>query len=132
MRQTATVVYVHLVWGTWDRLPLLVGEAKDAVYSCIHTECAEMKTEVLALGGIEDHVHLLVKIPPTVSISSLVKQVKGSSSHLASHARGVDFFKWQGSYDASSVSPAMLNQVMLYIQNQEHHHRNRILDDMLE
>src|SRR3954466_10326674 len=73
-------IYLHLVWGTWDRHPLLVGERVEAVYRAIHHECVRMRAEVIAIGGMEDHVHLLVRVPASLSASDLVKQVKGASS----------------------------------------------------
>ena len=99
MREPYTQLYVHLDWATWDRMPLLTDELHSAVYACIQAECNELKSEILALGGVADHVHLLVRIPASVSISELLKQVKGSSSHLATHRlRPGEFFKWQGAH----------------------------------
>src|SRR5947209_2742512 len=82
LRQPYTQLYIHLVWSTWDRLPLLTPELKATVYVCIQAECHALNTDVIATGGIEDHVHLLVRIPTTISIADLVKQIKGASSHL--------------------------------------------------
>ncbi|MEO7716763.1 MAG: IS200/IS605 family transposase [Capsulimonas sp.] len=133
MRDTATYVYVHLVWATWDRLPLLVGERKTEVYTAIQRECAVLRADVLALGGVVDHVHLLIDLPPTVSISNLVKQVKGASSHLASaRGNGATPFKWQGAYGAFTLARQDVPYVRDYIQNQELHHRNHSIDPDLE
>ena len=91
MQRTANLVYVHFVWGTWDRLPLLVGEAKKAIYSCIHSECITFKTEILALGGVEDHIHLLALLPPTVgyAISNQTIKRKFISSGEPNSKRGI-------------------------------------------
>jgi putative transposase len=133
MRDTATYVFVHLVWATWDRLPLLVGERQTEVYTAIQRECAVLRVDVLALGGVADHVHLLVDLPPTVAISHLVKQVKGSSSHLANERgdRGT-LFKWQGDYGAFTLARQDVPYVRDYIRNQELHHRNHSTDPDLE
>jgi REP element-mobilizing transposase RayT len=80
-----------------------------------------MKADVVALGGVEDHVHVLIRVPATLSISSIVKQIKGSSSHLAN--AGEDTFKWQGGYAAFSVSRGLLARARDYVQNQEERHR---------
>lgn len=127
MRQTRVGVFVHLVWATWDRLPLLVGERQRLVYRAIETKCAEMGAEIIALGGVEDHVHLLLRMPPTHSIADLVGQIKGASSHLATHVADAtdtnrDFFKWQGAYGAFSVSAPGLPTVAAYINHQRQHH----------
>ena len=82
MREPFTQLYLHLVWATWDRLPLISSERRDPIYACIQNECSELRCDVLGLGGIEDHAHLLVRFPTTVSVAQLAKQVKGASSHL--------------------------------------------------
>ena len=123
-RAAYTELYVHLVWGTWDRLPLLVPGLREQVYACIAAECRSCGADVLALGGVEDHVHLLVRLPTTISIADLVQCVKGASSHLSTHqlAPG-SFFKWQGGYAAFTVSKSVVPRVRNYIAHQaEHHH----------
>lgn len=80
MRQPFTQLYMHLVWATWDRLPLITVPVERLVYPAIRAGCTGLGVEVLELGGIEDHVHLLARIPTTVSIAELAKQVKGASS----------------------------------------------------
>ena len=90
MREPYTQLYVHILWATWDRLPLLSGEREATIYACIQAECGKLGAEMLAIGGIEDHVHVVARIPATLSVAELVKQIKGSSSHLANHAPGVD------------------------------------------
>jgi REP element-mobilizing transposase RayT len=87
-----------------------------------------LKAEVLALGGIADHIHLLVEIPSTLSLAALVKQIKGSSSHLITQKmQPGTFFKWQGSYGAFSVSQHEVPMIIHYIDRQEQHHRDNTL-----
>ncbi len=123
MYQMQTALYVHLVWATWDRQPLLGDELRRRVYHAIGAKCQELGVQLLAIGGVEDHVHLLVCIPAALSVADLIRQVKGTSSHLATHqlAPG-QFFKWQGAYGACSVSPRHLPQVCDYIARQQDHH----------
>ena len=123
MRRTYLAVFIHLVWMTWDRLPLLTGDHRRAVYRAIKAKCVELGAAPVAIGGTEDHVHLLVGYPATVTIAELVGQVKGASAHLATHqlAPG-QFFKWQGAYAAFSVSPGAVTQVHDYIARQREHH----------
>jgi REP element-mobilizing transposase RayT len=84
---------------------------------------------VVAIGGIEDHVHLLTGFPSTLAVADLIKQIKGSSSHLISHEiKPGEFFKWQGSYAAFTVSNDNLDKVADYIRNQAiHHHQKSII-----
>jgi putative transposase len=117
-------VYVHLVWATWDRLPMLPPGVRERVHNCLRGECARMGGDALAIGGIDDHVHLLVRLPPTVSLSAFVKQLKGASSHFANHEIKSNLtFKWQGGYGAFSVSRRLIPLVHDYILRQEEHHR---------
>src|SRR5487761_2235673 len=129
MRQAGVAVYLHVAWSTWDRLPLLVGDVELRVHRAIVAKCAELGAEVIAIGGIEDHVHLLIKMPATIAIAQLIGQVKGASSHLVTHDifRGTGFFKWQGAYGAVSVSPRYLGEVSAYIAGQKAHHLARSL-----
>jgi putative transposase len=117
-------VYLHIVWSTWDRAPLLSPEVRPRVYLCIREEAARLKAEIIAIGGIEDHVHVLLRLPATVAIATLVKQLKGSSSHLVNHEVLPRGFKWQGGYNASSVSRRVLPIVRDYVLRQEEHHRD--------
>ncbi len=123
--------FVHCVWGTWDRQPLLRGPLEQQVYRAIGAKCVELDAEMVALGGMEDHMHLLVSLPSTLTIANLVGQVKGASSHLANHeglstARG-DIFKWQGTYGAFTVSQSLVREVVNYIVHQREHHASGIL-----
>ncbi len=124
MREPYTQLYLHLVWATWDRAPLITPEIRSPIYACIKAKCVEMKADALAIGGTEDHVHLLVRFPATVSVADLVKHVKGASSHLVNHRLygGSQAFRWQGAYGAFTLAKANVEQVREYILNQEHHH----------
>ena len=131
--RTHVAVYVHLVWGTWDRLPLLNGDLENDVHRALAAECQRMDCDVVAIGGIADHVHLLVRLSPTISIADLVKQLKGSSAHLVTHKLVPGgFFKWQAGYGAVTVSPRHLDQVSNYIARQREHHAANTLLPSLE
>ena len=133
MRAPYTQLYLHLVWATWDRLPLLTPTVMPQVYDCLQAECTRLRVDLLAIGGIEDHVHLLVRTPPSISVSYLVQQLKGVSSHMANHAIPKDFaFKWQGAYGAFAVSKRLVPQACDYIVNQEQRHRAGQVHQTLE
>lgn len=129
MRRAGIAIYAHIVWATWDRLPLLTKEIEQRVHRAIAAKCLELGGELIALGGIEDHVHMLVGLPARLSLAEFVGNVKGASSHLATHEAlptGA-FFKWQGAYGAVSVSPRDLAEVSAYIGNQREHHTTKTL-----
>jgi putative transposase len=124
MRTSFTQMYVHCVWATWNREPLITRAVQGMIYGAIVHQCEVLKCTVIAIGGVEDHVHLLVGFPPTLAVSELVKKVKGTSSHLV-NSKNEGFFKWQGAYGAFTVSQRSLDQVADYIRNQEMHHHQK-------
>ena len=123
MRVPYTQLYLHLVWATWNRAPILTPRMRGAVDRCIRADCVRMGVEVVAFGGVADHVHLLVRIPTTITVADMVKQVKGASSHMLTQRMRVAF-KWQGHYRAFSVSTSQVPRVRQYVLNQEQHHAN--------
>ena len=133
MRAPYTQLYLHLVWATWDRLPLIIPAIEPNLYAAMAKKCADLRCQLIAIGGIIDHVHLLVRLPTTISVANLVKEVKGSSSHLMNH--GVlsgGGFKWQGAYGAFTISKRSVDDVVEYIRHQKKHHANRQLIEELE
>ncbi len=123
MRDAQVAVFVHLIWATWDRLPLLTDDITSAVYRAIGAKCETLCTEVIAIGGVEDHVHLLVKLPATIAVADLVKHIKGATSHLANfQLPDGGSFRWQGSYAAFSVESERIPTLVKYIATQRTHH----------
>ena len=123
MRAPYTQLYLHLVWATWDRLPLITETIKPRLYAAIAAKCRALKCVPLDIGGIADHVHLLVRLHTTVTVATLVKEIKGSSSHLVTHEiTPGEFFKWQGAYGAFTLRKEDVPVVQAYIENQKQHH----------
>ena len=128
MRAPYTQLYLHLVWSTWDRLPLVTADIEASLYTAIAEKCRELGCLPIAIGGVEDHVHLLVRFPTTIAVARLVKEVKGSSSHLVTHVLKPGlFFKWQGSYGAFTVAKDGIISVETYIRRQKEHHQRGTL-----
>jgi len=93
------------------------------LYGAISAKVRALRGVPIAIGGIEDHVHLLCSFDPTTAISYLVQQVKGASSHMMTHTvLGPDSFKWQGAYGAFTVGRDALDDVSAYILDQKRHH----------
>ncbi len=83
---------------------------------------------MIAPGGVEDHVHLLVRLPTSLAVATLLKEVKCASSHLMTHEMTPgEFFKWQGAYGAITVNKDGIKVVAEYIQNQKEHHADQRL-----
>jgi len=123
MREPFTHLYVHLVWATWDRLPLITPVVEKRLYGAMIKKCREFKCIPIRVGGVEDHSHLLVRLHPTTAVAKLVQEVKGSSSHLMTHEiTPGEFFKWQGAYGAFTLRYEEVPIVKQYIINQKTHH----------
>ncbi len=90
----------------------------------------EHKSVLLRAGGIEDHVHLMLKIHPSFAIADTIKLIKGNSSRWININHKVSArFEWQRGYGAFSVSESMSDAVKSYIENQEKHHRQQSFED---
>ncbi len=133
MRSPYTQLYLHLVWATWDRLPLVSDVLEQEVYAAIRAKCDELSCPCLAIGGMPDHVHVLARLNTAVSVADLVKGVKGNSSHLVTHrVEPMEFFKWQGGYGAITLAKDDVSTVAAYIERQKQHHASGDLLDQWE
>ncbi len=123
MRRSKAEVYLHLVWTTYQRIPWLTPDLTPPVYGCIAGLAKRNGAEILALGGMPDHVHLVVKLSPKTAISLLAQQIKGASSRLAATLnKPQEPFQWQEGYGVFSVSRSHLERVIAYVENQVTRH----------
>jgi REP element-mobilizing transposase RayT len=123
----------HYVWSTWRRAPLVEDAIRDRIYWAIRNKCTQLKSAVIALGGTEDHVHLLVRPHATVSIAKLIGEAKGFSSFMATHVlRPGRFFRWQEQYATVSIGPEDVPTVEKYIRQQREHHSHATVIPILE
>ena len=133
MRAPFTQLYVHLVWSTWDRVPTITPEAQSLVTAIALSKCEELKCQPIAIGGMDDHVHLMIRLHPTIAIATLVGEIKGSSSHLVNqNLRLPEKFRWQGAYGAFTLRKDEVEQVSNYVHNQKVHHLENTLIPLLE
>ena len=117
-------LYLHFVWATHRRLPLITPDIEAAVYACILAEAKRCRLEVLALNGMPDHVHLVVQKPATITEADIMRRVKGVSSTFVRDnivAPG-GTFRWQDGYGVFSFHGAQRARVIAYVQNQKRHH----------
>ncbi|PYL10020.1 MAG: transposase [Verrucomicrobia bacterium] len=94
------------------------------------TICRDLGAELVHVGGVADHVHIVTTLPRTLSQAQLIEQIKKASSKWikALEARYRGFF-WQRGYGAFSVSPSQLEAVLQYVKTQPEHHRTRTFQD---
>jgi len=126
------MLFVHLVWATDRRRPLLQPSLEADLHEYIQLKSRVLRCPVLAIGGMPDHVHLLVELHPTLSVSALAKEIKGTSSHAASRLGAGRDFSWQTGYGAFSVSRRDLPRATAYVLCQKEHHAAGTLSSVLE
>jgi REP element-mobilizing transposase RayT len=124
-----TRLYMHLLWTTRQRAPLIDRELEPLLHATLATKCEQLGCQALAIGGVADHVHLLLTIPRTITIAQVAGALKGYSSYVVSHSlRPGMVFRWQTGYSAFTVNWRHLRIVQRYIENQhEHHRRKRVI-----
>ena len=128
MRRNKLRVLIHFVWATQDRRPLITAEIERRLHRYLTSVCRQHGCPVVAIGGMPDHIHLLVSLSNTMTLSELMKEIKGSSSRFFSEQLNPDgWFAWQPNYGAFSVSPADKEKVMAYILHQKQHHADGAL-----
>jgi putative transposase len=116
----------HFVWSTKGREPLILPSWRDDLYGYIGGILRNKKATLLEIGGMPDHIHLLVALPSTLSLAEAVNVVKSNSSKwVHENIEQGKGFGWQERYGAFSVSKSAEGRVRNYIAGQEEHHRRR-------
>lgn len=124
MANTYTALYYHIVFSTKHRYPWLTLEFEQRIWSYIGGIAREHKLWTLQVGGIDDHVHVLLGTPPTMPVSKAAQLIKGGSSKwIHDTFPQLHTFAWQDGYGAFTVSKSSLAAVTTYIQRQREHHR---------
>ena len=130
MSNTYHQVYIQAVFAVKYREAIITSESKLKILSVIGNLINETGCKTLIVNGTEDHVHCLLSLKPTVSISELMKIVKGKSSKFINdHQLTKHKFEWQEGYGAFSYSKSHIDAVYKYIANQEEHHKNQNFKD---
>ncbi|HRI65849.1 MAG TPA: IS200/IS605 family transposase [Polyangium sp.] len=131
MSRAFTDLFVHVVWSTFGRTPWIVEFIEKPLYAMMTRKCQELECAPIALGGTSDHVHLLVGLAPTIAVATLVKEIKGASTHFVTHVSAPGQpFRWQRGYGAFSLRRADLPTVRDYIAKQKTHHlANTIMEE---
>ena len=131
MPQSYSSLWIHLIWSTKNREPILTPYLKSEVLADIKAIAEDFEIHLDCINGIEDHIHLLVRLRTDQSVADVVKTIKGNSwEHFRDDPDR--YVSWQDGYAAFSVSPDNVQKVRNYIYNQENHHRSRSFTDELK
>lgn len=130
MANTFTSLHCHIIFSTKNREPGLRSDIEERVWSYLGGIARENGMKAAMIGGIENHVHLLLGIPPTMAVSPAVKLIKGGPSvWIKETFPGLLGFGWQDGYGAFSVSKSQVPEVVEYIRGQREHHRVKSFEE---
>jgi putative transposase len=127
MSHTYAQNVIHVVFSTKDRRKTISKESQSRMWAYVAGICKNHGIFVHAIGGMDDHIHLLIQVPPSLSVSKAVLAIKSNSSRWAND-QGTKF-AWQQGYAAFGVSSSNVPAVVKYIRNQEPHHRKMSFDE---
>ena len=132
MAHTLTCLLYHIVFSVKDRAPLITEEMASDLHAYLGGIIRELKGTPLAIDSTRDHVHMLISLPPSRSMSDTLRILKTNSSRWA-HLRWPKKkqFAWQTGFGAFTVSPSMKASVESYVRAQEQHHRKRSFKEEL-
>ncbi|HVE57849.1 MAG TPA: IS200/IS605 family transposase [Pyrinomonadaceae bacterium] len=128
MPHTYTNFIFHVVFATKERAPLITNELKPRLYEYLGGTIRGLDGILLEIGGIKDHIHLLIKLKPTIKFSDFMRELKANSSTWANRLTN-GRVEWQNGYGAFTVGETQIEIVRRYIKNQEIHHAKLSFDD---
>lgn len=130
MANTYTSLHYHVIFSTKNREPWIRPDLEQRIWSYLGGIARENEIKALLIGGIENHVHLLLGIPAPLAISKGVQLIKGASSKwIKDTLPGLSDFGWQDGYAAFTVSKSHVNEVETYIRSQREHHQRKSFED---
>ncbi|TAE37571.1 MAG: IS200/IS605 family transposase [Sphingobacteriales bacterium] len=130
MSHSLNKVWIHAIWATKERLPLISFSAEQKIYDFMYTEFEKIACNARIINGMPDHIHCLFLLNAQKSVADVIKQIKGSTSHhINTEELLVEKFSWQTGYAAYSVSESQLEKVYQYIKNQKQHHLKKSFED---
>jgi REP element-mobilizing transposase RayT len=129
MSKSYSKIWVHAVWATKNRIPLINSKMEEQLYNFVKEELNKMGCVVRIVNGMPDHLHCLFGLNPQKSITDIIKQIKGSSSHFVNSNDLIqEKFIWQRGFGVFGVSHSAADAVYEYIRNQKYHHQKRTFE----
>ena len=130
MGQSLVKNYLHIVFSTKYRQPLIHPPVEAALHSYLGGICNRLECQVLKVGGYTDHIHILCMLSKKIALMKLMEELKSHSSKwVKTKGPGYENFYWQDGYGAFSVKPSEVDRVIAYIANQHQHHSKQTFQD---
>ena len=128
MPHTYTNLLYHIVFSTKERYPFIKQELQPRLYEYLGGTIRGIGGICLEIGGVEDHVHFLVKLKPTLNVSKFLQELKPNTTNWAKREIQPKF-EWQDGYGAFTIGESQIGGVRRYIQNQAEHHKKVSFED---
>lgn len=126
-------IFLHVICCVHRREPLLGKPVRRVLFAHLQKDAEEKGIKVVAVNGVEDHVHMLLQLMPAQNLAQVLRTIKTESARWLNDTRLLNAeFEWDETYAAYSVSPSSVRQVIDYIGRQEEHHQQKTLDSELE
>lgn len=129
MAGSFTNLTFHVVFSTKERRTVLNADLRNALFPYVQGILQNMKGHLIEGGGVDDHVHLLIRLHQDVAVSDCVRTIKANSSKWLREEHDPRWIGWQDGYGAFSVSQSLIPNVRSYIQTQEQHHARTSFQD---
>ena len=126
MPQSLVKNYLHIIFSTKNRYPLICEDIQDKLFSYMAGTCVNLECNPIKVGGYLNHVHILCLLSKKITLIKLLEEVKSHSSKwMKTQGQQFQKFYWQSGYGAFSVNPSEINVVKDYIANQKVHHKEK-------
>lgn len=130
MGQSLVKNYLHIVFSTKNREPLIREPVEQEIYGYLGGICKNLECHPLKVGGYNDHIHILCMLSKKIALMKLLEEVKSHSSKwIKTNGDEYANFYWQDGYGAFSVNPSEVDAVIHYIENQKLHHSKKTFQD---
>jgi putative transposase len=130
MANTFSFLNFHCVFSTKERIPLLTPEVRERLWPYLGGIARDNQLRAKCVGGVSDHVHLLLSLPTTIAIAKAIQLIKaGSSAWIHETFPRLRNFAWQQGYGAFSIGVSQLPETIRYIEQQAEHHRTRTFQE---
>ncbi|MFV0387178.1 MAG: IS200/IS605 family transposase [Pyrinomonadaceae bacterium] len=133
-RRVYSEINLHITWHTKHNQPMITEQIEPDLYKFLKAKILETsETYIHAIGGIQDHIHIAVSVPPTLKIDEWIGKLKGGSSFFINKKiTGTKSLEWQNGYGIVSFGTRDLDWVVNYVENQKEHHRKGNVYERLE
>ena len=130
MGQSLTKNYIHIVFSTKYRQPLIHEPYESELHAYIGGVCKKLECHPIKIGGYTDHIHILCMLSKKIPLMKLLEEIKSHSSKwMKTKGDHLKDFYWQDGYGAFSVNPAQVEVVINYISRQKEHHKKKTFQD---